>query len=348
MRQDHIAAIEGRRGDIAGFVGVIANPESGRDIRRIVGHAIAVSNQQKLEILERLLSALAVGGVDRVEIMPDRFGLGAYAVDALWGHGSNQPPARLIDMRAENTAGDSLRAAAYLRQAGADCIIVLGGDGTHRVVSRACGDVPLLAISTGTNNVVPEFVEGTVAGLAAAYVALHPSLPRSETCWQHKRLVVSINSGEMDSALVDVGVISGQFLGAQPVWDHTLLKQVFVTRASPLSIGISSVIGMVQPVSPVSRFGAEARLQSDGTQVLAALVPGKLARVGVGQVHTMRAGVAHEVVRGAPVVLTLDGERELLLRPGDRAEVELCLDGPWLVDVQRVLLRAAREGQFAA
>ena len=45
-------------------------------------------------------------------------------------------------------------------------IVVLGGDGTHRVVAAHCGDIPLLALSTGTNNAFPELREATVAGLA--------------------------------------------------------------------------------------------------------------------------------------------------------------------------------------
>ena len=50
-------------------------------------------------------------------------------------------------------------------------IVVLGGDGTHRVVAEARGDVPLCALSTGTNNVFPELREATVAGLATGLVA---------------------------------------------------------------------------------------------------------------------------------------------------------------------------------
>ena len=54
---------------------------------------------------------------------------------------------------------------------GVGCLITLGGDGTNRVVAKACGDIPLVPISCGTNNVFPYMVEGTVAGLAAGLVA---------------------------------------------------------------------------------------------------------------------------------------------------------------------------------
>jgi predicted polyphosphate/ATP-dependent NAD kinase len=47
-------------------------------------------------------------------------------------------------------------------------IVTLGGDGTNLAVSAACSDVPLVAISTGTNNVFPTMIDGTIAGIAAA------------------------------------------------------------------------------------------------------------------------------------------------------------------------------------
>ena len=74
-------------------------------------------------------------------------------------------------MPVTNGPADSRRAAELLREGGAGCILVLGGDGTVRVVSQGAGDVPLLAVSTGTNSVLPTFIEGTIAGLAAGGVA---------------------------------------------------------------------------------------------------------------------------------------------------------------------------------
>ncbi|GIT59723.1 MAG: hypothetical protein Ct9H300mP19_16710 [Dehalococcoidia bacterium] len=54
---------------------------------------------------------------------------------------------------------------------GVDCIVTLGGDGTNRVVAKGCLEVPLVPISTGTNNVFPPNTEGTLAGIAAGSVA---------------------------------------------------------------------------------------------------------------------------------------------------------------------------------
>ena len=37
----------------------------------------------------------------------------------------------------------------------------LGGDGTNRIIARTWPDVPLLPLSTGTNNVFPVTVDAT-------------------------------------------------------------------------------------------------------------------------------------------------------------------------------------------
>jgi len=69
------------------------------------------------------------------------------------------------------TLKDSLRASRQMREQDFAAIIVMGGDGTSRVVTKACGDVPLVSVSTGTNNVFPQMVEGTLAGLGAGAIA---------------------------------------------------------------------------------------------------------------------------------------------------------------------------------
>ena len=52
-------------------VGIIANPASGKDIRRLVAHATVCDNMEKVNLLRRILLGLQAAGVDRVLIMPD-------------------------------------------------------------------------------------------------------------------------------------------------------------------------------------------------------------------------------------------------------------------------------------
>jgi predicted polyphosphate/ATP-dependent NAD kinase len=378
-----------------GFVGIIANPASGKDIRRVVSHATVVNNHEKVSIVRRVLLALHASGVRRVEIMPDHFGIGVRALDGLRNNPQVQAMTSLIDAPCygapfDGTPDDSLHAAQYLRDAGAGCIVVLGGDGTCRVVAKGlalgadCGptskesvlsaskelalsvskelalsepkepalnaskehEVPLLPLSTGTNNVVPFFIEGTVAGAAAAYVALHPPAERERCCYRHKRLLVHVNGERVDQALVEVGLLATGYVGARAVWSCDRLRQIFVSRAQPTNIGLSSVIGVVHPVPPLYPGGACATLSATGQQVMAPIAPGSLVQVGVGEVIDLEPSVPYPVQDERPAVLALDGEREIVLHDGDRATVTLDLDGPWIVDVERTLMRAVQAGAF--
>jgi predicted polyphosphate/ATP-dependent NAD kinase len=149
------------------LVGIIANPASGKDIRRLVAHATTVDNQGKVGIIRRVLLGLGAVGIRRVLVMPDVYRLAEQAQSGL-EHGADPIPTLVpVDMPVLHRSQDSQCAAELMRQAGVGCIVVLGGDGTMRMVSKGAGDVPLLPISTGTNNVLPTFVEGTIAGLAA-------------------------------------------------------------------------------------------------------------------------------------------------------------------------------------
>src|SRR5512135_1088447 len=150
-------------------VGIIANPASGKDIRRLVAHASVFDNNEKVNILQRVLLALDAAGVEQALMMPDYYGIGERALDGLK---LSRVRAGILEMPLTSTDQDSTTAAGRLCEMNAGSIVVLGGDGTNRVVAKGCGDVPIISISTGTNNVFPLMVESTVAGLAAGLVAM--------------------------------------------------------------------------------------------------------------------------------------------------------------------------------
>jgi predicted polyphosphate/ATP-dependent NAD kinase len=330
------------------LVGIIANPASGKDIRRLVSQAITVGNQQKTNVVRRVLIGLVAAGVERIEIMPDQYGIGLGALDGLHNQPEVVSRTAIADLPVEGTAADTLRAAEYFNATEAGCLVTLGGDGTVRVVARGCGEVPILPISTGTNNVVPTFIEGTVAGLAAGCVARRTPTALRRFCRRHKQLDIRVNDRLVDSALVDVALVAARFVGARAVWEPQALRQVFVTRAHPASIGLSSVIGMLRPISAGEPQGAVVLMGNPGRRVVAPIAPGAMITVGIEQIEMLQPGVARPVVGERPAVLALDGEREIELGPDDRAEVVLRLDGPWLVDVERTLLWAVSDGLFVA
>ena len=319
------------------FVGIIINPASGKDVRRLAAHATTFNNHQKVSVVQRVLVALCASGVTRIEIMPDPFGIDRRALGGLSTHPEIAAAASLIEMDWEGTAADTACAAGRLRAVGAGCIVVLGGDGTCRMAVMDCGEVPLLPLSTGTNNVVPSFVDGTITGLAAGIVAAHSGEGRGRFCYRHKRLLVSINGRPTDEALVDVAVLEEWFAGTRAVWKADSLRCLFVTQAQPLNIGLSSVIGMVRSIDAAAPNGAAAAVGPNGIRVLAPIAPEALASVSLDPVHTLHPGVPFPFQAGAPGVLALDGEREIALRPGDCVEITLALDDPWLVEVERTL-----------
>lgn len=331
------------------IVGIIPNPASGKDIRRVVAHALVISNRDKANIVRRMLIGLHAAGVDEVQIMPDKFGIGLQAMDDL-KRSSPEVVAGvgILDLDIIGAGIDSIRSARALHELGAGCILTLGGDGTARVVSLGCGDVPLLPVSTGTNNVLPEFIEGTIAGVAAGLVATETGTARFDLCYRSKRIEVIVNGEPVDHALVDIAAVSSSFSGSRAVWESDQIRQIAVTRASPTAIGLSAVIGMIQPVTRDEKFGAVANLQPDQTArwVKAAIGPGLVATLPVQNLDTLEPDVLYPVPEERPLMLALDGERELFLKPGDQAFLCLRTDGPWIVDISRVMEKAVRDGRF--
>src|SRR5262249_54012646 len=130
------------------------------------------------------------------------------------------PELELLDQHLEETAEDTVTAVLEMRARGVDAIVVLGGDGTHRVVARYCDRIPVCALSTGTNNVFPELREATVAGLATGLVAAGRVATGASDRRREKILHVGRNGdSRFDCALVDVALTSEPWVGARAVWE---------------------------------------------------------------------------------------------------------------------------------
>jgi len=314
-------------------VGLIANPAAGRDIRRLTAHASVVPNHEKASIVRRVLHGLAAAGVDTVVYLADNAGIVAAAVDGA------RPPVAMeaLDFRAHGWASDSTTAAGLLAAAGVGAIVTLGGDGTNRAVAAACGDVPLVAVSTGTNNVFPTMVDGTVAGLAAGLVATGAVAP-DRVARKAKRVEVQA-AGTADFALIDAAACTDSFVGARAVWDPGRVRALVLTRAEPWSVGLSAVGGQLRPLAPAEPAGLYVQLGS-GPAVVATVAPGLVARVPVAGWRLLRLGEP-VTLEGAGTV-ALDGERELATDGGATATVTLT--GPRVVDIRATLAAAAGSG----
>ena len=327
------------------LVGIIANPASGRDIRRLVAYGTVFDNNEKMAIVRRVLLGLEAVGITQVAYMPEReFGILPRAIDGLAGRqqASTFQPFPL-SMPVLATSADSTRAAQLLASLGAGCIITLGGDGTNRAVARGCGDVPLVPISTGTNNVFPTFLEGTIAGMAAGLVALGQA--GRNAVRRTTRLAVLVNGEEVESALVDVVLSSMPFVGSRAIWDLSTVSEVVLSRVAHATIGMSALGGALMDSASNSQEqpGMHIRLGTGGSQVLVALAPGLIDWVDVTEYRRM---AINDVVRfpSGTGTVALDGEREIELSPKSMVEVQLCADGPYVVNVPAALEGAATGG----
>lgn len=318
-------------------VGIIANPQSGKDARRIVSDATVINNYDKVGIVRRLLRALGCLGVERALIMPDEFGIGRLAAD------DQGASVELLDMPVSGTARDSTEAAR--RMAGqVTCIVTLGGDGTNRAVAQGAGNIPILPISTGTNNVFPVTVDGTTAGMAAAGLALGIVSP-DEVCRRAKAILVSVD-GSTDLALVDAAITTEGFVGARAIWNAGILAFVLVTQAAPSNIGLSSIAGMLEQVGPEQPFGVAVELGAPGITVLAPLAPGRLQPVQVRRWEKVSVGYCRRECPDYPGTLALDGEREIRFLPDQEIRLELTEQGPLVVDPRRTVALMAERAAF--
>ena len=320
-------------------VGIIANPAAGKDIRRLVALGRFVSDHEKVNVIKRILAGLEAVGVERVVIMPDYGSLGRAAAD-----GRGRPEVQLLDMTVHNEGHDSTRAAGLMVELGVDCLVTLGGDGTSRAVAKRSGDVPMVAVSTGTNNVFPNMTEGTVAGLAAGVVARGLVDLQTATSVSN-RLEVETESSENDIALVDIAVSRERFTGARAVWDPETLLEVFLVRTDQASIGLSAIGARLRGPSDDEDSGLRIRIGVGSTSVVAPIAPGMVTRVPISGSWPLRP---HEPVDVdyAPCTIALDGERTLSLSNGEGARVVLTDRGPRVVSVEEALRQASIANAF--
>lgn len=326
------------------IVGILANPASGRDIRRVVARASVFQTAEKVSMVLRVASALGALGIGTVLLMPDRGGIAGSVLREAQGAAADAALPRLValEMPITETAADSQVATSKMVEAGAAAIVVLGGDGTHRVVAAACGDVPLATLSTGTNNTFPELREATLVGLATGLVA-SGRLTVTESCRRNKCLRVETGS-RRELALVDVAVAHRRQLGARALWQPEDLAALFVAFAEPDAIGLSAIAGLLAPVSRQTPHGLQVELgANDCTRLLAPIAPGLVADVRVSAHRRLEPGEPIPVTLAAGT-LALDGEREIEFVAADGPRVQLDLHGPLTIDVPTTLRLAAARG----
>lgn len=322
-------------------VGIIANPISGKDIRRLVAHGSVFDNQEKVRIVRRLLVGLAWTGVKQVMFMPDYYAIAQRA------HQGVDTDIELVSapMCAENTQEDTLLAARLMVEAGVGCIFVLGGDGTSRVVAKGNATIPIVPISTGTNNVFPYMIEATIAGLAGGLIA-SGQVSTEAGCYSSPCLEILSEDGSiLDIALVDAAVHTDTFIGSKAIWSMEQIAQIFLTRCRPDSIGLSAIGGQLCTISPKEHLGLHLVLGAGGRQVVAPIAPGLIEPVPLAGEARLQVGDT-VLINESPCVIALDGEREVEVRHGQHVSIRFSDTGPLVVDIPKVMALAQQVEVF--
>ena len=323
------------------LVGIIANPSAGKDIRRLVAHGRVVPNHEKVNVIRRVLLALDAVGVERVLFMPDPSALGARAIQEI----ELRLEPELLELLVRGEESDSTRTAALMAERGVGCIVTLGGDGTNRAVARGSGSVPLMPISTGTNNVFPAMVEGTTAGLAAGLVARGARrrgrrLPGAEAARRARRGGARGHRADRRRSLA-------RALSSRHARSGTSARSTscsWPARSRPRSGCPRSGHSCIRSLATTpegSTCGSAPEARTCWPPSPRAVSSGWRWRSG----SRWRPATGWRVKPGAGTI-AVDGERQLASAGRGRIEVELNPAGPRVVAVDVVLAEAARRGLF--
>lgn len=321
-----------------GRIGLLANPASGKDVRRLVARASVFDNQEKRAIVRRVIvGAVASGGREFI-YHNDAHGITEQALNEF----GDEITATPVDSTQMGTALDTISAARAMRDAECSVVITLGGDGTNRAFCLGWQDAPLLPISTGTNNVFPNLQEATVAGAAAGLIAA--GYIGREVMAQQKSIAVRIEDERDDLALIDALLTNERFVGARALLKPQQFKSALLTRAEPAAVGITSIGGLLKPVDAIADRGLWLEFGDGGQVVQAPIAPGLYQEVPVTVCQPLKLEQTVRCV--GPGTLAFDGERERTLKDGQTAKLTIARSGPYVVDVATALHRAAEMGSF--
>lgn len=323
-------------------VGIIANPLSGRDVRRVAARADTSTPQSKRNQVARIVIGAVAAGAERVLVMKEPFRVSTSAIENLEIDASLE----VIDVDARLDANDTARAAEAMRKAGCGALVVLGGDGTNRAIARIWHDAPLVPLSTGTNNVFPRLVEPTMAGAAAGLVAAGV-VALDEVARAAKCVRIAIEGEPDDVALVDAAFLAGDHVGNLMPFEPEKLRALVLARAEPAGIGMSPIGGLLQPVGAADEGGLFVECAAPGAPgrvLLAPVSAGLYRRVNITGFRALALG--EEVLLRGPGVLAFDGDRERRLLPGQAVRLRVERTGPFVIDVDRALRLAAERGAF--
>lgn len=322
-----------------GPIGIIANPASGKDVRRLVSRASVFDNREKSAIVRRAIIGAVNAGARDFVYLDDSHNIVGSAIAECDADAGGRP----VDVEISATARDTELAARQMQAMGCAVVLVLGGDGTSRAFARGWRDAPLIAVSTGTNNVFPVFAEATVAGAAAGLIA-SGFVDAAEVCRQCKLIDVEIEDEPADIALIDAVISAERFVGARALMNADNLRHAILSRAVANAVGISALGGLLHPLSDTDDCGLYLGFGAGEVDVHAPIAPGLYRSVAVNEIRELPLHERLELKAGG--VLAFDGERERVIGPEQRITFSISRTGPAVVDIARALQLGASRGAY--
>lgn len=345
---------------MTGIVGIIINPRAGKDLRRLVGGSPA-ANDASVSDLSRMIIGARENGAERIVVPVPAVGpvgeTGASTGFTEPGH-PGLPSAgaieravagfdnvELLAVESPRVSETSAYAAAALREAGVDVVLVTGGDGTHRDVARGWPDAPIVARAAGTNNAFGQPIEATMAGAAAGLVASSMHMLDELVAYRALTIDIDIEGVPTDLALVSVAILRDDPLGSGSIWQVDRIDQVFAAVAEPWSVGLSALAAVVAPTSRSEDGGVLLELSGDESRrIRAATAPGWFVDAGLRSVSTVE--LEQPVAVRGPGVFIVDGERGPALNRDEWGSMTMRRNGPRVIDVRRTFSIAVRQSRF--
>lgn len=312
-------------------------------MRRLLANAPTSTRADKISIVRRVIVGAAAAGAPAIVLFDDPHRIAHLArATALV-----EVPTDFHPAPGRHDENDSIAVAAGMRAAGCAVVVVLGGDGTSRAVALGWPDAPILALSTGTNNAFPRFIEATVAGSVAGLLGAG-RLAVDEVASRAKVVHLEVDGEADEFALIDAVLLDEDLVGSAAPFTAGTLRAAVVSRAEPAAVGMAAVAGLVHPASADDDYGVSLCF-APGTgratrTVVAPLAPGAFAPVDVMSGEPIELGAA--VTWTGPGVLALDGERRRAIAAGQQVTVRVRRDGPWAVDAPMAMRLAAERRLF--
>lgn len=312
-------------------IGVIVNPDAGRDIRRLSAFAEYMDSNRKTLLATQFICALYTLCRDiKFYIMPDI----NYTDEKIRKnlHIFNMPDEKIIKLNIaqNNNEEDTIEAAKKFEDLQVDFVFICGGDGTNRLVFETASKLILLPLSTGTNNAFPFRLNPTSMALAAYYY-LKNNIPPVRC----KAIEVNLN-GRLCYALVDVAVLDTNALGSKAILEIESLKELFLTVACMENIGLSTIGAVHGRIDFYNKVGYHILFNDGKNKVFVPFAPGIIKEASFESINKIR--IDEEIkINIKDCVLALDGERMLEVKEQTELYITLIEKGPLVIDAPDIL-----------